>query len=356
MLLRLLLGRTCASTPSTPAAKTDAVKKTARNLNAWGTPAAAKADISKAAQDGPTTTAICDDAATRARAAGACAGATSSVAAAWATGTLAAKAPHRKRHTTIAATDGDMAMPTLPKVAPAKHKQSVWPRPPAPPDRRTNNGQQTIWATLKNDVARATSTGFAPRRVRCSGSVAIAIPSPIICANTLSVTGSSARGSGASASASIATAAARGGASNVGGFASGARAGPLKAYVHFNAVARSNFSRIVGAWLRLAVCSLCVCSLCCVASNCLAFRVDSVHRCYYREMLMRFEAMRLAVCTLHCHAKRMWLKSRLEMRRQSSLQSRRVLWASLTAIKPAEYRCAPGSPGVLWPPTIGRCR
>ena len=236
-----------ASTPSTPAAKTDAVRKTARNLKAWGTPAAAKADMSSAAQDGPTTTAICDDAATRARAAGACAGATSSVAAAWATGTLAAKAPHRKRQTTIAATDGDIAIPTLPSVAPAKQRQSVWPRPPAPPDRRTSSGQQTIWATLKNDVASATSTGFAPRRVRCSGSVAMAMPSPIIWANTLSVTGSSARGSGASASASIATAAARGAIIECdrGGVASGARAGPLKAYVHFNAVARSKRRRIL---------------------------------------------------------------------------------------------------------------
>ena len=48
-------------------------------------------------------------------------------------------------------TEGDAAMPMFVSVAPARHRQSVLPRPLAP-ERRTSSGQQTICAQLGGEV------------------------------------------------------------------------------------------------------------------------------------------------------------------------------------------------------------
>ena len=92
------------------------------------------------------------------------------------------------------------AMSRLEAVAPIRQTRSTSARPTRL-ERLTSSGQHTICAAEKQEVARPTCMGDAPRLVMYSGRLEMAIPSPSICANTLSVIGSSVEGRGSTAEA-----------------------------------------------------------------------------------------------------------------------------------------------------------
>ena len=77
---------------------------------------------------------------------------------------------------------------------PRRQTRSIWYRP-VRLERRTTTGVKRSEESEKPDTATPLSTVEAPRFFMCSGSEVSARPSPIICAKTVSVIGSTAAGS-----------------------------------------------------------------------------------------------------------------------------------------------------------------
>ena len=181
--------------------------------------------MSKAEAAGPTTTPAWEAAATRLRARAVCGPLTMSVAADCATGIDAAKTPAHSRPMRMPVVEPEAAMRRLEAVAPVRQTRRMIARPTRL-ERLTRSGQQIIWATEKHEVARPHCSGVAPSVVMCSGRLEMAMPSPSICAKTLSVIGSSVRGSGSvSAARSLSAAFMSTGRQRLGSCSRGATSG-----------------------------------------------------------------------------------------------------------------------------------